>query len=376
MATLAHLSDTHLGFRAYGRVTSEGTNQREADVLATFEATLEAILAKNPDVVLHTGDVFHQVRPTNHTIVQAQRALIQFQLRRQGKPFLMVGGNHETPRTVDSGSILRLFESIPGLHVAALEPMRIELKELDLEALLVPTRALERDEEIRWEPVLGCSISILGLHGMVSEALPDHAHLSIFETQPDRWTYVGLGDYHVRKKFAANCAYPGSTDFTSSNVWEESTTPKGWIWFDTDLGEIEFVPTQPRLVLDLPRIQADGLSGEELTAKLLQNAEWDESLRPIVRQVVENVSLGCRMGLARREVQALQRRALHYQLDLRKAASESMMSSGEAFGSLETEWAHHIQAQAWESDIEAETLIQLGRDLLRRAGHEIEETEA
>ena len=37
--TLAHLSDTHLGFRAYGRVRPDGANVREVDVLETFQQT-------------------------------------------------------------------------------------------------------------------------------------------------------------------------------------------------------------------------------------------------------------------------------------------------------------------------------------------------
>src|SRR3990170_163738 len=97
--TLAHLSDTHLGYRAYSRSTREGMNQREADVLETFRAALDAIALREPDLVVHSGDLFHVVRPSNHTITDTFRALQRFQSARGAKPLVLVGGNHDTPRT-------------------------------------------------------------------------------------------------------------------------------------------------------------------------------------------------------------------------------------------------------------------------------------
>ena len=41
--TFAHISDTHLGFRAYNRTNEHGINMREVDVLRSFRAALDAL---------------------------------------------------------------------------------------------------------------------------------------------------------------------------------------------------------------------------------------------------------------------------------------------------------------------------------------------
>ena len=112
--TIAHLSDTHLGFRAYGRVRPDGANVREADVLETFERTLGAMADRDPDLVVHAGDFFHVVRPSNLSLVGGYRAVEAFQKRRGGKPMVILGGNHDVPRA-GSGGILGLFAGIPGV---------------------------------------------------------------------------------------------------------------------------------------------------------------------------------------------------------------------------------------------------------------------
>ena len=99
--TLAHISDTHLGYRAYGRTTPSGFNQREVDVMKTFQAALASIEQRDPDLVVHAGDMFHIVRPSNATIVQAFKAISEFQSRRSGRPFVIVGGNHDATRGLD-----------------------------------------------------------------------------------------------------------------------------------------------------------------------------------------------------------------------------------------------------------------------------------
>ena len=112
--TVAHFSDTHLGFRAYSKSTPDGFNQREVDVMRTFRTCLDKIASAEPDVVVHSGDLFHVVRPSNATIIAAFKAITQFQEKRKGRPFVLIGGNHDTPRLTEAGNILALFRDIPG----------------------------------------------------------------------------------------------------------------------------------------------------------------------------------------------------------------------------------------------------------------------
>ncbi|HEV2085104.1 MAG TPA: metallophosphoesterase, partial [Gemmatimonadales bacterium] len=114
---LAHIADPHLGIRQYHRQTSAGINQREADIAQAFRTAIDGVIAARPDAVVVAGDLFHSVRPSNSAIVFAFR---QFQRLREAlpsAPIVLIAGNHDTPRTVETGSILRLFEEL-GVDVA------------------------------------------------------------------------------------------------------------------------------------------------------------------------------------------------------------------------------------------------------------------
>src|SRR3954464_474456 len=133
---LVHLSDLHLGFRQYQRLTPRGINQREADVAQSFTRAIDKIIELAPEVVLIAGDVFHQVRPTNTAILHAYLQFARLRAALPNAEIVMIAGNHDTPRSTDTGSILRLFASL-GLHVVDGEPRMIDFPEHDLSVLAV-----------------------------------------------------------------------------------------------------------------------------------------------------------------------------------------------------------------------------------------------
>ena len=148
---LAHIADSHLGIRQYHRQTPTGINQREADVANAFRGVIDDVIRAGPDVVVIAGDLFHSVRPTNAAIVFAFR---QFQRLREAlpkAPVIVVAGNHDTPRSSETGSILKLFEEL-GVSVAADVARRFEFPELDLSVLAVPHQALVDPEELQIRP--------------------------------------------------------------------------------------------------------------------------------------------------------------------------------------------------------------------------------
>ena len=148
---IAHLSDVHLGFRQFHRLTPLGINQREADVANGFRLAIDGVIAARPDAVLIAGDLFHAVRPTNAAIIFAFR---QFQRLREAlpeAPIVIIAGNHDTPRSSETGSILRLYEEL-GLDVALDEPRRMAWPALDLSVLAVPHAALRAPERPALHP--------------------------------------------------------------------------------------------------------------------------------------------------------------------------------------------------------------------------------
>ncbi|AIE87025.1 metallophosphoesterase family protein [Fimbriimonas ginsengisoli] len=370
--TLAHLSDTHLGFRAYGRTTPGGLNQREADVMATFQSALDAIAERDPDLVIHAGDLFHVVRPGNATIVRAFQALTEFQSKRGGRPFVLIGGNHDTPRSSDSGNILRLFESIPGLRLAPHRAETIDFSELDLEVLAVPSHALLRNQQPEYSPSGTRKHSVLTLHGMARQALPRHAQFDVEQTCHDDWTYVALGDYHSYQPYGRNVCYSGSTDFASTNIWDEARVPKGWVWFDTEVGRLEQVGLATRPVLDLPTIDAQGHDLGQVESQMRSNAQWEDGF-PIVRQRIVNFPPGLRGKLDHQLIREIAARALNYQI---QAVAPQPVAIGNRDGivtrTLEQSWSEHIDKATLTKSVSRGALKELGLALLK----EVREREA
>ena len=359
--TLAHLSDTHLGFRAYGRVRPDGANVREADVLETFQRALDAIAERDPDLVIHAGDLFHVVRPSNLSLVGGFRAVEEFQRRRGGKPFVILGGNHDVPRA-GVGGILQLLSGIPGVHV-----VEREIETLDLgfvRVVGVPSVAL-RAGLPPLEPPPGPAV--LTLHGMSRQALPRGREGGDFDAEAlghEKWAYVALGDYHVFQPYGPNVCYSGSTDYASTNVWEETKHAKGWVWFD---GRIEFVPVATRPVLDLPPIDARGLDPAAVEERMRQNAEgWPD--RPIVRQRIVDAAPGLRARLDPAVVRELAGRALSYQVAVTAATKEAAAVG--AGMTLEESWRAHVGAMRVPAGLERREIEEAGLRRLREASED------
>ncbi|HRU11914.1 MAG TPA: DNA repair exonuclease, partial [Methanomassiliicoccales archaeon] len=94
---IAHVADTHVGFTAYRRTDPEtGMNQREVDVYRAFERLVDSLIAKRPDAVLHSGDLFDSVRPSNRALSVVLEQLLR--LSREGIPIVLIAGNRSTPR--------------------------------------------------------------------------------------------------------------------------------------------------------------------------------------------------------------------------------------------------------------------------------------
>lgn len=375
--TIAHFSDTHLGFRQFNKTNPDGFNQREVDVMRCFRECLDDIADHDPDLVIHAGDFFDRVRPSNFSIVLAYKALTSFQTKRGNRPFVLIAGNHETPRTLDTGNILTLFESIPGMIVIWSDDLthaRRELSELDLEVLGVPTSLLESTKHhVAYEPVTKRKHRVLVLHGLERRVIPDAGNFSLEETHPERWSYVALGDYHVHRQFTANCCYSGSTDYNSSHYWEEVGHPKGWVWVDLNAGTMEFKPTHPRPVIDLPVIQAAELTGPQITEAVLAQAIWDANELPIVRQRVAGVRPESRGQIDFLALREPQDRCLHFDLKLeiaRSKALDSIEDPAQTGSSLEAEWTRHMLEATPPPGIDRERATLIGERLLKEVQDE------
>jgi DNA repair protein SbcD/Mre11 len=341
---IAHIADPHLGVRQYHRQTSGGVNQREADVALAFRSAIDGVIAARPDAVIVAGDLFHAVRPTNAAIVFAFR---QFQRLREAlpsAPIVLIAGNHDTPRSAETGSILRLFDDL-NIDVATDEPRRLTYPGLGLSVLAVPHAALigERPE---LRPEGDEPYHVLTLHGEVEGVFPSDrtaveyggAVVAPGELTRGGWSYVALGHYHVQHEVAPRIWYAGALEYVSPNVWGElvdeaahGLTGKGWLLADLDAGTVARRPVAAaRRVIDLDPVAGEGRSAAELDALIAERlgAVPGGIADQIVRLRVLDVPRHVARELDHTALRARRAEALHLNLDIRRPVVNRLVGVG------------------------------------------------
>lgn len=380
---IVHLSDIHLGFRQYQRQTQSGLNQREVDVAKTLHRVVDKIIEISPNIVLVAGDVFHTVRPTNPAILHA---FSQFQRLVQRLPeaqIIIVAGNHDTPRTTETGCILRLFTPL-GIRVVEGKEERFRPFD-DVSVLAVPDLPTGTRPSLTPDP--SAKYNILLIHGEVEGILPKYA--STLERTPmtiteeelgaHRWDYVALGHYHVYRSVAPNAFYSGSLDYTSTNPWgelveerEAQLQGKGFIEHDLAARTHQFHHIAPeRKWIDLPPISGEGLSAADLDARIKEALETCEGgiEDKVVRLVVRDVPRHVIRELDHKALRDFRRSALHFHLDTRRpdvVRREGQGAPGRRQSLAET-LRDSLRSRTLTSDMNRDALVDLGLRYLQEA---------
>jgi DNA repair exonuclease SbcCD nuclease subunit len=381
---LAHLADPHLGIRQYHRQTPAGINQREADIAKAFRAAIDDVIAARPDAVVVAGDLFHSVRPTNSAIVFAFR---QFQRLREAipdAPVVLIAGNHDTPRSAETGSILRLFEEL-GVDVAVDQPRRLVYPALDLSILAVPHQALTAADRPSLTPEGPERNRVLLLHGEVAGVFPfDRSAAEYGGALIDlrelggrgEWSYVALGHYHVQHEVAPRVWYAGSLDYVSPNLWgeladerERGSSGKGWLLADLERGKVERRPVAPaRAILDLAPLDGEGLSAAAIDVQIAErlHAISGGLADKIVRLVVYNVPRHVGRELNHSMIRGFKSTALHLHLDVRRPEVNRSVGVG-APGRRQTlpELVRsYLSGRPLPAELDREAFVRLGEELI------------
>ncbi len=380
---LVHLADLHLGFRQYHRLTPTGLNLREADVARAFRRAVDRVIELQPDIVVVAGDVFHSVRPMNPAILDAFHQFSRLTTALPQAVVAIVAGNHDRPRSTETGCILRLFTRL-GIHVVDSEPQRLAFPDRDLSILAVPDLAGARPALV---PDANARHNVLLLHGEVEGILPasmpraDRATLEISRAElgAAAWSYVALGHYHVYRQVAPNAYYAGSLEYASTNPWGELTEEreaglpgKGFIEVDLESGEHTFHHVEPsRRLIDLPPVNARGMSAGELDVTIRERVERCDGgiAERIVRLLVRDVPRHVVRDLDHKTLREYKRQAVHFQLDTRRP--EIIRSSaGGAPGrrpTLSEMLQGYLNRRPLEADVDRARLVALGLHYLDEA---------
>lgn len=320
---LVHLADTHLGYRAYGRMTPKGLNIRERDVIRTFKEALDKIAEINPDLIIVAGDVFHKPRPGNTSIYLTIKFLLEFRTKCKA-PIVMISGNHEASKTLENENILRVIEAtVPLVKVIDRQIEQFTLDNLGVSILGIPYNALNDFDKTSIVPDSSYKYNILTIHGSFQgiKSLENEADLiSTDDINASKWDYVALGHYHSYTKLAENVFYAGSIERTSSNIWREADEPKGFIEYDLNTGKHVFHKLQtPRNVVDTGKIDVNGLTAEEIDRVIervvAQIEDFDNSMVRITLENIDNLSI---KNLDYAKIGTYRKRALHFRLNFLK----------------------------------------------------------
>jgi DNA repair exonuclease SbcCD nuclease subunit len=380
---LAHIADPHLGIRQYHRQTSAGINQREADIAHAFRAAIDGVIAARPDAVVIAGDLFHSVRPTNAAIVFAFR---QFQRLREAlpdAPIVLIAGNHDTPRSVETGSIFGLFEDL-GVDVAADEARRLVYPRLDLSVLAVPHQALVGGERPALRPEGGERNRVLVLHGEIEGAFPwdrsaaeyGGALVALRELGPEAWSYVALGHYHVQHQVAPRAWYSGSLEYVTPNLWGELSDEsdhgirgKGWLLVDVEKGSVTRMPVPlERQILDLEPIRAEGCNAAAVDGAIAERLRAIPGgiADRIVRLRVYDIPRHVARELDHAAVRGFKSEALHFHLDLRRPEVTRVVGVGSPGRrqTLPELVGSYLAGRPLPAELDREAFVRLGKELM------------
>ena len=374
MKRIFHIADTHIGYSAYRKIDeSTGLNQREVDTCDVFKQFVDYTLKDRPDAVLHAGDLFDSVRPTNRAISFALSQILR--LSDAGIPFVVISGNHETPRLKETGSVFSLFEHIPGVHV--IYENGYELVEIDdLKVHVVPhCDDIERENK-KLSVRDGFNIamlhaSVLGT-GLPAFMMGEFNEQSITIDGLTDFDYIALGHYHKCTQVRADAYYAGSTERFSIS---EADSVKGFL--EVRLGTedekaVIFHALRTRAMQDLEPIQCSCLDEHEIKKAIRHRIQECNPRDKIVRLKVQDIPLHVYHSLDFDELKRLTRSAVHFELKYEFRTGDVLLSAERpAFHSLHDEFDHFVGKYTLAADINKDKLRAMGSTYMREwAGYE------
>lgn len=349
---IVHFSDTHLGFNDLDILNDENINQREADFYEAFSQVVEQIKEIKPDYIIHTGDLFHRSSPSNRAITFA---LEQFKIIDSLEiPFILIAGNHSTPRTNLSSPILKIFEGFKNIHVSYNQ----EYKKVEFESVIFHTLPHMNDEtkalsqiELCEENIhknkknimmMHCSVGATYLMSEFGEWVYPSDKEYIFKMMD----YVALGHWHGFSQVGnrENVYYSGSTERTSLG---DKRNSKGFALIT--LGEALHVEHKEIKIRPIVLKEIDCEDYENSVLKL----DTSDIGNALVEVKLINLTSLQSIDIQNTEIKKLFSKALHVSVkrEFKKSENEANIEGIEAL-SLEEYFIQHVKEESNDKEFE------------------------
>jgi exonuclease SbcD len=359
-----HISDSHLGASGFSRrLSPSGYNQREEDICNSFASAIDKIIELKPDFVLHTGDLFHSVRPTNRIINFAIRQILRIVSLQI--PMVIISGNHDTPKQRSVGSVFSFFEVFsPLLHLVYKNKYEsIRINQATIHAI---PHCLDQDgfrEELTKVKInKEAKHNILMLHGVIA-GIPEFSMGELSEQEiPTSYfdlgfDYVALGHYHRYCLVAPGVVYAGSTERLSM---AELGQEKGFVEVDLEKDETKFHRVPTRDMIELPTLDAKDLDQDKVYDEIANRVDTGDITDKIARLKIVNIPQHVYNSLDFRKITELKSKAFHFDLKFeRKDEREKVFTTETTISKLPLEFEQYLK-QAVVEKLNKDRLLELG----------------
>ncbi len=217
---IVHISDNHLGKAQFHSA------EREEDLYKAFNQAIDLALKEEPDLIVHTGDLFDSYRPHPRAFVRAFEGILKIVER--GIPIAIIEGNHElgadTIRKRITSPLInleKLFGKIGyGNLFIRLSPGLKRIGDLVVVGIPYASRGVRIADTIesldrKARGLCNC-LSVLMIHqgvkGMIKAIYPE---IDFSDIAKSSFNYTAMGHYHnkvVRRSGMRVFAYSGSTE--------------------------------------------------------------------------------------------------------------------------------------------------------------------
>mgnify|MGYP001023028604 FL=1 len=248
---IVHCSDLHLGKRLSG--TKDYVTKRYMDFFNAFATFVDKVEEIKPDVCLIAGDIFDK-KEINPDILSKTESLFKRLRDNVKKDLIAIEGNHDNSRILEESwleylqerNILKVFYYNKDFG----EKNYLKIDDINFYPVGYPGFMIDEALTKLSEKLNPQEKNIVIVHTGISgdtNTLPGLVSTSILDLFKDKAIYIAGGHIHSFTTYPKEKPYffvSGSLEF--SNVQNEKSDKKGFILFDTDTLNYEFIELEHR----------------------------------------------------------------------------------------------------------------------------------
>ncbi|WP_336007941.1 exonuclease SbcCD subunit D [Fusobacterium polymorphum] len=248
---IVHCSDLHLGKRVSGN--KDYVKKRYMDFFNAFATFIDKVEEIKPDVCLIAGDIFDK-KEINPDILSKTEYLFKRLRDNVKKDIIAIEGNHDNSRILEESwleylqeqNILKVFYYNKDFE----EKNYLKIDDINFYPVGYPGFMIDEALTKLSEKLNPQEKNIVVVHTGISgstDTLPGLVSTSILDLFKDKAIYIAGGHIHSFTTYPKEKPYffvSGSLEF--SNVQNEKSDKKGFILFDTDTLNYEFIELEHR----------------------------------------------------------------------------------------------------------------------------------